>query len=141
MSRYLAPAALVLLVQAEAHAAVVRHLLAAVDQHVDVVRVVQRLALAPDHREGRRHVGGAAGVGELHLVAVDRVREQLGVDARHPTLDVELADEPGHVTRDTCSGMLVLAVKSHAIVLSFRCEVAANSPSVNTTSICKQFSL
>ena len=44
-------------------------------------------------------------------------------------------------TRDTCSGMLVLAVKSHAIVLSFRCEVAANSPSVNTTSICKQFSL
>ena len=99
MSRYLAPAALVLLVQAEAHAAVVRHLLAAVDQHVDVVRVVQRLALAPDHREGRRHVGGAAGVGELHLVAVDRVREQLSVDARHPTLDVELADEPGHVTR------------------------------------------
>ena len=91
MSRYLAPAALVLLVQAEAHAAVVRHLLAAVDQHVDVVRVVQRLALAPDHREGRRHVGGATGVGELHLVAVDRVREQLRVDAGHPTLDVELA--------------------------------------------------
>ena len=45
----LAPAALVLLVEAEAHAAVVGHLLAPVDQHVDVVWVVQRLRLAPDH--------------------------------------------------------------------------------------------
>jgi hypothetical protein len=49
MNNYLAPAALVFLVKAETHAAVVGHLLAAVDQHVDVVRVVQRLRLAPDH--------------------------------------------------------------------------------------------
>ena len=45
----LAPAALVLLAKTEAHSAVVRHHLAPVDQHVDVVRVVQRLALPPDH--------------------------------------------------------------------------------------------
>ena len=94
ISPYLAPAALILLVKAEAHSAVVGHLLASVDQHVDVVRVVQGLALAPDHREGRGHVGGSRGVGELHLVAVDRVREQLGVDTRHPALDVKLTHEP-----------------------------------------------
>ncbi len=34
-------------------------------------------------------------VGELHLVAVYYVAEQLGVDTCHPTLDVELAHEPG----------------------------------------------
>ena len=94
ISPYLAPAALILLVEAEAHSAVVGHLLASVDQHVDVVRVVQGLALAPDHREGRGHVGGSRGVGELHLVAVDRVGEQLGVDTRHPALDVKLTHEP-----------------------------------------------
>jgi hypothetical protein len=49
MNNYLTPAALVLLVKAEAHATVVGHLLAAVDQHVNVVRVVQWLRLAPDH--------------------------------------------------------------------------------------------
>ena len=93
-SEYLAPAALILLVQAETHPAVGGHLLAPVDQDVDVVGVVQGLALTPDHREGGGHVGGAGGVGELHLVAVDRVGEQLGVDARNPSLDVELTHEP-----------------------------------------------
>ena len=92
---YLAPAALVLLVQAETSAAVGGHLLAPVDQHVDVVRVVQRLALAPDNGEGGGDVGRPGGVGELHLVTVDGVTQQLGVHTGHPALDVELADEPG----------------------------------------------
>ena len=61
---------------------------------MDVVRVVQGLALAPDHGKGRGHVGRPRGVGELHLVAVDCVGEQLGVDARNPSLDVELTHEP-----------------------------------------------
>ena len=93
-SEYLAPAALILLVQAETHPAVGGHLLAPVDQDVDVVGVVQGLALTPDHREGGGHVGGAGGVGELHLVAVDGVGQQLGVHTRHPTLDVELTHKP-----------------------------------------------
>ena len=84
---------MVLLVQAETSAAVGGHLLAPVDQHVDVVRVVQRLALAPDNGEGGGDVGRPGGVGELHLVTVDGVAQQLGVDTRHPALDVELADE------------------------------------------------
>ena len=62
---------------------------------MDVVRVVQGLALAPDHSEGGGDVGRPRGVGELHLVTVDGVAQQLGVHARHPALDVELADEPG----------------------------------------------
>ena len=62
---------------------------------MDVVRVVQGLALAPDHGEGGGDVGRPGGVGELHLVAVDGVAQQLGVDAGHAALDVELADEPG----------------------------------------------
>jgi hypothetical protein len=49
VDNYLAPAALVFLVKAETHAAVVGHLLAPVDQHVNVVRVVQGLRLTPDH--------------------------------------------------------------------------------------------
>ena len=61
---------------------------------MDVVWVVQGLALAPDHREGGGHVGGPRGVGELHLVTVDGVAQQLGVDAGHPALDVELAHKP-----------------------------------------------
>ena len=92
---YLAPSTPVLLLQAQAGPAVAGHLLAPVDQHVDVVRVVQRLALAPDDSEGGGDVGGPGGVGELHLVTVDGVAQQLGVDAGHPALDVELADEPG----------------------------------------------
>ena len=85
---------MILLVQTETHPAVTSHLLTSVDQHVDVVRVVQGLALTPDHCEGRGHVGRPRGVGELHLVAVDCVGEQLGVDARNPSLDVELTNEP-----------------------------------------------
>ena len=94
LAAYLTPAALILAVQTEAHAAVVGHLLAPVDQHVDVVRVVQGLALAPDHGKRGRHVGRPRRVGELHLVTVDCVAKQLSVDTRHPTLDVELANEP-----------------------------------------------
>ena len=94
ISLYLAPAALILLVQTEAHPAVVGHLLAPVDQHVNVVGVVQGLALAPDHGEGGGHVGRPRGVGELHLVTVDRVGEQLGVNTGHPSLDVKLTHEP-----------------------------------------------
>ena len=92
---YLTPTTLVLLAQTETLPAVVGHLLAPVDQHVDVVRVVQGFALAPDHGEGGGDVGGPGGVGELHLVTVDGVAQQLGVHAGHPALDVELADEPG----------------------------------------------
>ena len=91
----LAPSTLIFLVEAEAHPAVVGHLLAPVDQHVDVVRVVKRLRLAPDDGKGGGDVGRPRGVRELHLVAVDGVAQQLGVHAGHPALDVELADEPG----------------------------------------------
>ena len=91
---YLTPSTLVLAVQTEAHPAVVGHLLAPVDQHVDVVRVVQGLALAPDHGEGGRHVGRPAGVRELHLVAVDGVAQQLSVHTCHTALDVELTNKP-----------------------------------------------
>ena len=60
----LTPSTLVFLVKAETHPAVVGHLLAPVDQHVNVVWIVQRLRLAPDDGEGggdvwrprRRHV-------------------------------------------------------------------------------------
>ena len=61
---------------------------------MDVVGVVQRLTLTPDHGEGRGHVGRPRGVGELHLVAVDRVGEKLGVNTGHPSLDVKLTHEP-----------------------------------------------
>ena len=91
---HLTPSALVLLVKAEAHPTVVRHLLAAVDQHMDVIRVVKGLGLAPDDGEGGGDVGRPRGVRELHLVAVDGVAQQLGIHARHPALDVELADKP-----------------------------------------------
>ena len=94
ISLYLAPAALILLVQTETHPTVVGHLLAPVDQHVNVVGVVQGLTLTPDHSKGGGHVGRPRGVGELHLVAVDRVGEQLGVNTSHPSLDVKLTHEP-----------------------------------------------
>ena len=91
---HLTPSALVLLVKAEAHPTVVRHLLAAVDQHMDVIRVVKGLGLAPDDGEGGGDVGRPRGVRELHLVAVDGVAQQLSIHACHPTLNVELADKP-----------------------------------------------
>ena len=91
---YLAPSTPVLLLQAQAGPAVAGHLLAPVDQHVDVVGVVQGLALAPDDSEGGRHIGGPGGVGELHLVTVDCVTEKLSVDTGHTTLNVELANKP-----------------------------------------------
>ena len=90
----LAPSTLIFLVEAEAHPAVVGHLLAPVDQHVDVVRVVKGLRLAPDDGKGGGDVGRPRGVRELHLVAVDGVAQQLGIHARHPALDVELTDKP-----------------------------------------------
>ena len=90
----LTPATLVLLVEAETHPAVIGHLLAPVDQHVNVVRIVQRLRLAPDDGEGGSDVGRPRRVGELHLVAVDGVTQQLSIHTGHPALNVELADKP-----------------------------------------------
>ena len=92
----LTPATLVFLVEAETHPAVIGHLLAPVDQHVNVVRIVQRLRLAPDDGEGGGDVGRPRRVGELHLVAVDGVTQQLSIHTGHPTLYVELADKPEH---------------------------------------------
>ena len=92
----LTPSTLVFLVKAETHPAVVGHLLAPVDQHVNVVWIVQRLRLAPDDGEGGGDVGRPRRVGELHLVAVDGVAQQLSIDTGHPALDVELADKPEH---------------------------------------------
>ena len=63
---------------------------------MDVVGVVQGLALAPDDSEGGRHIGGPGGVGELHLVAVDGVAQQLGIHTCHTTLNVELAHKSEH---------------------------------------------
>ena len=92
----LTPATLVLLVEAETHPAVIGHLLAPVDQHVNVVRIVQRLRLAPDDGKGGGDVGCPRRVGELHLVAVDGVTQQLSIHTGHPALNVELADKPEH---------------------------------------------
>ena len=57
---YLTPTTLVLLLQTETLPTVVGHLLAPVDQHVDVVWVVQRLTLSPDYGERGSDVGGPA---------------------------------------------------------------------------------
>ena len=62
---------------------------------MDVVRVVQRLRLAPDDGEGGCDVGRPRRVRELHLVAVDGVAQQLRIHTRHPALDVELAHKSG----------------------------------------------
>ena len=53
----LAPAAVELLVETEALATVVRHLLTLVNQHMDLLRVVQRLGTVPYHGESRRNIG------------------------------------------------------------------------------------
>lgn len=58
---------------------------------MDVVGIVQRLGAAPDDGEGGRDVGHARRVRELHVLAVDGVAEQVGLDVRHPALHVELA--------------------------------------------------
>ena len=92
----LAPATLILLIEAVAPLTVVGHLLALVKQHVELFWVVQRLRLVPDDGEGGGGVGRPRGVGELHLVAVDGVAQQLSIDTGHPALDVELADKPEH---------------------------------------------
>ena len=55
--KYLAPTTLVFLIQTETRPTIVGHLLATVDQDVDVVRVVQRLGLAPDDSKGCCDVG------------------------------------------------------------------------------------
>ena len=99
---YLTPTTLVLLLQTETLPTVVCHLLAPVDQHVDVVRVVQGLPLAPDDGKGGGDVGRPGGVGELHLVAVDGVGQELGVHTRHPTLDVELTHKPDTRVKFIC---------------------------------------
>ena len=89
----LAPATLILLIEAVAPLTVVGHLLALVKQHMELFWVVQRLRLVPDDGEGGGGVGRPRGVGELHLVAVDGhgVLHQLGIHTCHPTLNVELA--------------------------------------------------
>ena len=55
--RALAPSAVEFLRQGQALAAVGGHLLALVDQDVDVLRVVQRLHPLPDHGEGGGDIG------------------------------------------------------------------------------------
>merc|ERR1719474_2635158 len=90
----LTPATLEFFIQAEAHATTVSHLIALVDQHVDVVGVVQGLALAPDHGKGGRHVGSPGGVGELHFVTKDCVAQKLSIDTGHTTFNVKLTNEP-----------------------------------------------
>ena len=54
-----APAAAVLVGQGEAHTAIVSHVAAAIDHHVDVVRVIEGFRATPDHSEGYCYVGGA----------------------------------------------------------------------------------
>ena len=62
----LAPATLILLIEAVAPLTVVGHLLALVKQHMELFRVVQRPPLVPDDGEGGGGVGRPRGVGELH---------------------------------------------------------------------------
>lgn len=62
---------------------------------MDVVGIVERFGSAPDDGERGRDVGRSRRVGELHVVAVDDVAEELGADVSHPALNVELADEIG----------------------------------------------
>ena len=79
----LTPSAEVFRVQGEAEAAVVGHLLAAVDEDVDVVGIIQRLGAAPNDGEHGRLIGRRRQVGELHVVAVDRVAQQIGLHVRY----------------------------------------------------------
>ena len=51
ISLYLAPAALILLVQTETHPTIVGHLLAAVNQNVNVIWIVEGLRPTPDDSE------------------------------------------------------------------------------------------
>ena len=74
-----------------AHLTVAGHLLALVNQNVELFLVVQRLRLAPDDGKGGGDVGPPRREGELHLVAVDGVPQQLSIYTRHTTLNVELA--------------------------------------------------
>jgi len=62
---------------------------------MDVIRVVQRLGLSPDHGECCGDVWCPGSVGELHLITIDGVTEQLSIHRCHTTLDVELTDKPG----------------------------------------------
>jgi hypothetical protein len=62
---------------------------------MNIVWIVQRLGPAPNDRKRGRQVGRPRRIDKLHVVAVDRVAEQLGVDASHPTFNVELANEAG----------------------------------------------
>ena len=96
MKTNLTPATLILLIEAVAHLTVVGHLLALVNQHMELFWVVQRLRLAPDDGQGGGDVGRPRRVSELHLVAVDGVTQQLSIHTGHPTLYVELADKPEH---------------------------------------------
>lgn len=91
----LTPTALELFIQREAFSAVIRHFFASVDQHVNVVGVVQGLRSAPDDREGGANVGRPRRVRELHFVAIDDVSQELRVDGRHAAFDVELTHEAG----------------------------------------------
>ena len=69
---------------------------------MDVVRIIQRLGLAPDDGEGGGDVGRPRRVGELHLIAVDGVAQQLSIHTGNPALDVELTDKPEAPDRYGC---------------------------------------
>ena len=89
----MAPSAEVLVGQRETQSAIVGHFAAPVDEDVDVVGIVERFGSAPDDGERGGDVGRSGRVGELHVVAVDDVAEQLGANVRHPPFHIELADE------------------------------------------------
>lgn len=91
----LTPSAVVLGRQGQAYSAVVGHVVASVYHQMDVVWVVQRLRTAPDHSERHGDVRRAGRVYKFSLLAVNRVRKQSSVHARHTAFYVELTDEPG----------------------------------------------
>lgn len=79
----LTPSAKVLGVEGETEAAVVGHLLAAVDEDVDVIGIIQWLRSAPDDGKHGRLVGRRRQVSELHVVTVDGVTQKVRFHVRH----------------------------------------------------------
>lgn len=91
----MAPSTEVFVSEGEAKTAIVGHLLAAVDEDVDVIGIVERFGPAPNDGESGRDVGGPRRIRKLHVVTVDCVAQKLSTDVRHTALDIELAHKIG----------------------------------------------
>lgn len=62
---------------------------------MNIIRIVERLRAAPYDGERGRQLRRLGRVRKLHRITVDRIAQELRVDARNAALDVELTHEPG----------------------------------------------